>query len=73
MADKTFTEAMNSLQKAASRIGSGTVTLEESLALFEEGIKEADYCREILDRAEQKIIVYKEGSPDGEDTENAQL
>ena len=59
MAEKTFTESMKKLQEAASEIGKQATTLEDSLKLFEEGMKEADYCREILDSAEQKIQIYE--------------
>ena len=59
MAEKTFTESMKKLQEAAAEIGKQATTLEDSLKLFEEGLKEADYCREILDDAEQKIQIYE--------------
>ena len=61
MADKTFTESMLALQNAASEIGKQATTLEDSLRLFDEGMKEAEYCREILDKAEQKIQIYENG------------
>ncbi len=60
MADKTFTQALNELQNAASEIGRQATTLEDSLRLFEQGIKEAEFCKEILDKADQKITVYEE-------------
>ena len=60
MADKTFTEALNNLQNAASEIGRQATTLEDSLKLFEQGMKEAEFCKEILDKADQKISVYEE-------------
>ena len=59
MAEKTFTESMKKLQEAAAEIGKQATTLEDSLKLFEEGMKEADYCREILDSAAQKIQIYE--------------
>ena len=62
MAEKTFTESMKKLQEAAAEIGRQTTTLEDSLRLFEEGMKEAEYCRKILDSAEQKIMIFEEGS-----------
>ena len=52
MSEKTFTESMQALQNAASEIGKQATTLEDSLRLFDEGMKEAEYCREILDKAE---------------------
>ena len=60
MADKTFTEALRDLQNAASEIGRQATTLEDSLRLFDQGMKEAEFCREILDKADQKITVYEE-------------
>ena len=68
MAEKTFTEALKNLQDAASEIGKQATTLEESLRLFDEGMKEAAYCKEILDSAEQKIEIYEK-----ETITNAQL
>lgn len=62
MAQKTFTESMKKLQDAAAEIGKQATTLEDSLRLFEEGMKEAEYCREILDSAEQKIQIYENGA-----------
>jgi len=61
MAEKTFTEAMNNLQNAASEIGKQSTSLEDSLKLFEEGMKEAEYCKSILDAADQKISIYEKG------------
>ena len=61
MSDKTFTEALANLQNAAQDIGRQATTLEDSLKLFDEGMKEAEYCKEILDKAEQKIQLYENG------------
>ncbi len=61
MADKTFTESLEKLQKAASEIGRQTTSLEDSLRLFDEGMKEAEFCKSILDSAEQKIQLYVNG------------
>jgi exodeoxyribonuclease VII small subunit len=60
MAEKTFTQALNDLQNAASEISRQATTLEDSLKLFEQGMKEAEFCKEILDKADQKITVYEE-------------
>lgn len=61
MSNKNFTESLNKLQNAASEIGKQATSLEDSLKLYEEGIKEAEFCRKILDEADQKIIEYQEG------------
>lgn len=59
MAEKTFTEALNNLQLAANEIGKQATSLEESLKLFENGIKEAEFCKDILDKADQHIAIYE--------------
>ena len=61
MSDKTFTEALNNLQNAASEIGKQATSLEDSLKLFENGMKEAEFCKEILDKADQHITIYEKG------------
>ena len=61
MAEKTFTEALKNLQNAAAEIGRQATTLEDSLRLFDEGMKEAEYCKKILDEASQKIEIYEDG------------
>ncbi|MBQ6315439.1 MAG: exodeoxyribonuclease VII small subunit [Mogibacterium sp.] len=64
MSEKTFTEALKNLQNAASEIGRQATTLEDSLKLFENGMKEAEFCKEILDKADQQITVYEAGEQD---------
>lgn len=64
MSEKTFTEALKNLQNAASEIGRQATTLEDSLKLFENGMKEAEFCKAILDQADQQITVYEEGNED---------
>ena len=59
MAEKSFTEALRDLQNAAAEIGKQATTLEDSLKLFETGMKVAEFCKEILDKADQKITVYE--------------
>ncbi len=61
MSEKTFTSSMQALQNAAAEIGKQATTLEDSLRLFDEGMKEAEFCREILDKAEQKIQIFENG------------
>lgn len=64
MADKTFTEALENLQNTASEIGKQATSLEDSIKLFESGLKDAEFCKKILEEAEQKISIYEK---DGED------
>ena len=56
--DKTFMEAYKGLVDAASNITKQTTSIDESLKLFDEGMKDAKLCNKMLDEAEQKIEVY---------------
>lgn len=65
---KTFEESMTRLEEIVSILERGESTLDESLALFEEGTKLAAACSKQLDQAEQKILKLTKG-PDGEPVE----
>ena len=51
----TFEEALKKLESIVSKLEEGSVTLEESVNLYEEGLKLSKYCSEILDSAELRI------------------
>ena len=53
----TFEEAMEKLEASVSSLEGGKLTLDEALAVFEEGIALVKKCRKELDTAEQKIEV----------------
>lgn len=57
MADKkmTYEEAMTRLEKIVSMLENDTLSLDDSLKLFEEGTKLARFCNKTLDEAELKI------------------
>ena len=65
---KPFEESMTRLEEIVSILERGESTLDESLALFEEGAKLAAACSKQLDQAEQKILKLTKG-PDGEPVE----
>ena len=58
----SFEQAVERLEEIIDRIESGEAGLERSLVEFEEGTKLLRHCREILAKAEQKVI---ELTPDG--------
>ncbi|MBQ6583003.1 MAG: exodeoxyribonuclease VII small subunit [Mogibacterium sp.] len=58
MAERTFTETLADLERAAERIGRQTTSLEEAMELFESGMKDAAALQEILAGAEQKVAIY---------------
>lgn len=57
MAAKTFEESMKELEAVAAKLESGDVTLDESLKLFETGIKLSKSCQKKLDEAERKVKI----------------
>ena len=57
MAEKTFEEMMESLEKISNELENGDLTLDESMIKFEEGMKLSKKCSEILDNAEKKIKI----------------
>lgn len=58
--ERSFTEALESLEKAAQIIGRQETSLEDALKLFEQGMKDAEYCNKVLEEAKQQIEIYKE-------------
>jgi exodeoxyribonuclease VII small subunit len=53
MAD--FEKQLTALEKVVERLEQGDLSLEESVQLFEEGIKLSDACKMELEAAEGKI------------------
>ncbi len=54
---KTFESAVARLGEIVSVLENGTAVLDQSLALYEEGIALVRFCNEKLDVAEQQIKV----------------
>lgn len=57
MAEKSFEKSMEELEEVVVKLESGEVTLDESLQLFEAGIKLANNCQKKLDMAEKKVKI----------------
>ncbi|MFC1979069.1 exodeoxyribonuclease VII small subunit [Chloroflexota bacterium] len=53
--ESSFEELLNKLEDVASKLDGGGLTLEESLTLFEEGMKLSKKCNDLLDLAELRI------------------
>lgn len=54
---KSFEESISELEEIVERLESGNVTLDESLELFEKGIKLSKNCQKMLDTAEKKVSI----------------
>jgi len=50
-----FEEAIDKLAAIVKELESGEVPLDESIALYEEGMKLSKHCTDILEQAEQKV------------------
>ena len=57
MAKEKFEEALNKLEKIVSKLEKGDIPLEESLKLFEEGIRLSRFCNQKLDEAEKRVEI----------------
>ncbi len=65
MGEKKFEEAMARLEEIVAQLESGELSLEESLQVFEEGMKLAKYCSAKLEEAEKKVtMLVKQGDGD---------
>ena len=51
----TFEQSLERLEKIVERLEGGQLTLSESLAQYEHGVKYLQYCYRQLERAERKI------------------
>ena len=54
---KTFEQSLNDLERIVKQLEEGDLALEESLKLFEEGVKLSRECRDRLTSAERRIQV----------------
>ncbi|QXM07477.1 exodeoxyribonuclease VII small subunit [Crassaminicella indica] len=59
--DDSFENAIKKLEKTVALLDEGNLTLDETLSLYEEGIKLYRYCNNILNNAEQKINIIING------------
>lgn len=57
---ETFEQVYARLEESVGKLEQGGLTLEQSIALYEEGMTLARRCQEMLDAAELKITKLKE-------------
>ena len=67
-----FEEALEKLSALVEKMESGDLSLEESLKIFEEGIKLSKDCQNALSDAEKKVqaLLLEEAQTNALDTEN---
>lgn len=57
---ESFEELFGLLEETVSKLEQGGLPLEKSLALYEEGMRLAQRCQEMLDSAELRVRQLKE-------------
>jgi exodeoxyribonuclease VII small subunit len=61
--EKTFEASLAELEKIVEQLENGDIPLEESLKLFEVGVKLSRECRDRLTEAERRIeVLMKDGN-----------
>ena len=55
----TFKEQMQRLEEIVEILDDGEASLDEMLALYEEGIQRSQSCRKYLEQAEQKVTLIQ--------------
>ena len=56
-----FEKNMQRLSEIVSRLEQGDLTLEVSVALYEEGVKLSAACSQALEQAKLKVTIQQEG------------
>ncbi len=67
---RKFEEAISRLEAIVTRLERGDASLDESLAMFEEGTGLVKYCSGVLNAAEETVIKLTQGA-DGKPVESS--
>ena len=54
--ERTFEQALAELEECVRKLDSGELPLEESIRVFEQGVRLQAECQELLDAAEQRVL-----------------
>lgn len=61
MQNISFEQAMTRLEEITVLIENGNISLDESVKLYEEGVKLTGICETLLDNAQLKLSKFKGG------------
>lgn len=67
MEENNFEKSMENLENIVTELEKGELNLDESVKKFEEGMKIAKQCNNILENAEKKITILLEKNGDFEE------
>ena len=62
MEEKNFEKSMQDLENIVTELEKGELNLDESVKKFEDGMKIAKQCNNILENAENKITILLENN-----------
>ena len=58
--ENTFEEALQKLERAVEKLDEGSLSLEEALSTFEDGVRWSRKCHQFLENAENRVgIILK--------------
>ncbi len=63
--EEGFESLYRRLEETVARLEDGNLTLDESLSLYEEGMKLARRCQELLQKAELRVTQLQESFSEG--------
>ena len=66
----SFEETIKELEKIATELENGDLSLEDSVSKFEEGMKLSKQCNDLLENAEKRITILLK---DGEETKEESI
>jgi exodeoxyribonuclease VII small subunit len=69
MAAEKFETSLKKLEDLVRRLEGGSLSLDDSLKAFEEGVKHASFCTKKLDEAERKVEILLKRRDGGYDRE----
>ena len=55
--ENTFEEALQKLERAVEKLDEGSLSLEEALSTFEDGVRWSKECHQFLEKAEERIEI----------------
>lgn len=67
--DFDFEKSVKELESIANRLESQQISLDESIELFEKGVKLSKECSVYLENAKQKIITLTEAQQESENND----
>ena len=55
--ENTFEEALQKLELAVEKLDEGSLSLEEAMSTFEDGVRWSRECHQFLEKAEERVEI----------------